>query len=131
MLAAFTATFYSLSTKLGSALVNPFVFVYFSYIFMVICWLPVLFFKKSSILLQIEKFSLPIMRVGTLDFISYTLVTAAFALGTLSEIVALRQMGVLFSSFAGIYFLKEKYGRFRIPASIMIFIGLALVVLSL
>ncbi len=131
LLAAFVATFYSLSTKLASASINPFVFVYFSYIFMVICWLPLLLLRKNSILSQLKKFPKPILRICLLDVASYSLVTAALALGTLSEVIALRQMGILFSSFVGIYIFRESYGKFRIASSIFIFIGLVLIALSL
>jgi drug/metabolite transporter (DMT)-like permease len=57
------------------------------------------------------------MRVG------YVLVLIAMSRVQVSYILALRQLSVVLGAAAGVFFLREKYGRVRLVSSIIIFLG--------
>jgi drug/metabolite transporter (DMT)-like permease len=63
-----------------------------------------------------------------LEFASYVLILYAFRLTNVATVVAIRQVSVVFGAVIGIVFLKEKYGKPRILASLIIFAGIYLLV---
>jgi len=130
LLAAIFSAMYGLFSKLGVVEINPFVFVYLAYVFLVISYIPFLYFKTGNIVLQSRKFNKPIVQIGLLDIFGYSLIVFALSFSQLSYVFALRQMSILFSVFVGVYILKESYGKTRIVSSIIIVIGITLIALS-
>lgn len=126
LLAAIISAVYGLFSKLGVTEINPLIFIYFGYIFLIIFYIPLLYFKKQTILSQIKKFKISIIKIGIFDLVAYLLVIIALTLSKLSYVFALRQMSILLSVFSGIYLLKEKYGKTKIIASIIIIMGIIL-----
>ena len=129
-LAAFISAIYGLYSKLGVDAIGPFAFIFFGYVFLILFYSPLLYFKKTGIIEQIKKFKIQIIQIGILDLSGYFLIAVALSLSKLSYIFALRQMGLLFGVLAGIYFLKEKYTNPKIIFSLIMIIGLILVSIS-
>ncbi len=130
LITAMISAFYGLFSKLGVVEINPFIFVYLTYVFSAIFYTPLLRFRTKGIIPQFKKFKKSILRIGLSDLFAYSLVVFALSLGKLSYVFALRQMSILFSVFVGIYELKEGYGKTRIVASIIIVAGIMLISIS-
>ena len=60
---------------------------------------------------------------GFLARFGYILVLVAMSLAQVSYILALRQLSVVLGAAAGVFLLKEEYGRVRVLSSIIIFLG--------
>lgn len=131
LLTAFFSALYSVVDKKGVLLVHPVLFFY-------------LFFAVSGLLFGLYMLVKPGRKVNyvsftrvnarkiclaaLLEFGSYVLVLYAFRLTGVATVVAIRQISVVFGAVYGIVFLKEKYGKVRILASLIIFAGIFLLV---
>jgi drug/metabolite transporter (DMT)-like permease len=104
-LTLFAVAVYSLIDKIGAKYVNPVLYVYFFGITSFIMLSPV-------ILLTERRYSLIIFVMRTFP---------------VSYIVSVRQAGIVFSVILGTFLLKEKYGKVRLTASILIFIGVFII----
>ncbi len=67
---------------------------------------------------------------GAISVLAYGMVVYAMSLAPMASISALRETSVIFATLIGTFFLKEHFGRARLPASIMIALGAALITLS-
>lgn len=63
-----------------------------------------------------------------LEFSSYILILYAFRMTKVATVVAIRQVSVVFGALLGVIFLKEKYEKVRVFASLIMFIGIYLLV---
>lgn len=124
--AAVATAIYGLLSKLGSAAINPFLFVYIAYFFLIIFYVPFLFFKTKNILKQFTAHKKAIIKIGAVDLGGFSLVVIALSLSQLSSVFALRQVSVIFSVLAGRKLLKEG-GNTRLIAASIIFLGVLLV----
>lgn len=129
-LAAMLSAVYGLFSKLGVIGMNPFIFVYLAYVFLVIFYIPFLYFKTDNIVLQFKKFKKSIIQIGLSDIFGYSLIVLALTFSNLSYVFALRQISILFSVLVGVYILKESFGKTRIISSIIIVIGVTLIAIS-
>jgi drug/metabolite transporter (DMT)-like permease len=127
LLTAIISAIYGLIYKISTTAINPFIFVYMSYFFLLIFYMPFLFLKSKSIISQIKKYRKDLIKIGVLDMLGAYLLIAALALSQLSYVFALRQIGVLFNVVGGIYFFKEKHGKTRLIASVIMIIGIFLI----
>ena len=106
---------------------NPFIFVYLAYVFLVAFYSPMLSLKKASITTQLRKFKGAVFKIGISDMLGYSLIVFALYLSKLSYVFALRQMSILLCVIVGVYELREGYGKIRIAASVIIIIGIILI----
>ncbi len=127
VLAAFISAFYGLFSKLGVTEIGPYTFIYIGYIFSILFYIPLLYFKKQDIADQIKRFKFQIIKIGVLDISNYLLIAVALSLSKLSSVFALRQMSILFGVLFGIFYLKEKREWTKIISSIIMIIGIILV----
>ena len=130
LLTAIISAMYGLIFKISTTKINPFIFVYMSYFFMLIFYTPFLFLKSKSIISQIKKYRKEIIKIGVLDMLGAYLLIAALALSQLSYVFALRQIGVLFNVIGGTYFFKEKHGKARLIASLIMIFGIFLIIIN-
>lgn len=128
---AIISAIYGLIYKASAGLMNPFIFIYASYAFLTIFYAPFLIFKSHNILSEINKFRKEIIQIGLLDIFGASLLLIALSLSQLSYVFSLRQMSILFTVFGGVYFLKEKYEKTRILATILIIFGIFLITVNI
>ncbi|HQQ06779.1 MAG TPA: DMT family transporter [Candidatus Omnitrophota bacterium] len=133
VMTAFFSALYSVVDKKGVLLIHPVLFFY-------------LFFAVSGLMFGLYVWLVPNRKVryleftktnahkialaSLLEFASYVLILFAFRMTNVATVVAIRQISVVFGAMIGIFFLKEKYGKARIFASAVIFIGIYLLVIS-
>lgn len=67
---------------------------------------------------------------GAVSIVAYGMVIYAMSLAPMAAVSALRETSVIFATLIGTYFLKESYGRARVPAAIAVALGAALITLS-
>ncbi len=131
--AALPALFSALSSvidKKGVLEVSPILFFYLFFALSGIMFgIYALFFEKRrrNIFRIFARHKYTITLASLLEFGSYVLILYAFRLSKVAYVVALRQVSVIFGAIFGVYFLKEKYARIRILASVIIFIGAFLI----
>lgn len=133
LLTALFSAFYSVVDKKGVLEIHP---VLFFYLFFAISGLMfgvyILFLrrKKVNYLSFTRKNVHKITLAALMEFASYVLILYAFRLTDVAVVVALRQVSVVFGALLGVFILKEKYGKVRIFASLIIFIGVFMLVIS-
>lgn len=124
---AIISAIYGLFSKLGVLEMNPFIFVYLAYVFLVTFYSPLLTLKRSSITTQFRRFKGAVFKIGISDMLGYSLIVFALYLSKLSYVFALRQMSILLCVIVGVYELKEGYGKTRIAASVIIVAGIIMI----
>jgi len=108
-------TFFFLEAAIGFTLCNIFVFNKFS---------------RDEILKNWSDDWLKALFAGIATFISYGLICFVLQFEQLSAVVSLRQISVLMVVYWGCWKLKEPFGKQRILAGFLIFIGIVLISLS-
>lgn len=90
---------------------------------------PIIRFRYSSRAIFSEWRSnwLRIIGVGLVILLTYILVLYAYSLARVSYAGAVREVSVIFAAFAGWYWLKEKFGGWRIVGSLFIFLGIVVI----
>jgi drug/metabolite transporter (DMT)-like permease len=129
LLTALFVAFYSVNDKKGVGFVFPFLYIYLTWMFITLFYLPIILTNKnrSDIKDEWKHNNKSIMLAGFLVILSYVLTLFAFRIDKVSYIVSLRQLNVVFGVILGSFILKEKYGKIRIIASLIMFIGFVLV----
>ncbi|MEA3313596.1 MAG: DMT family transporter [Caldisericota bacterium] len=125
-LTLFTVSMYSLIDKVGAKYVNPILYVYFFVIVSFIILSPIILLteKRSMIKSELKNNKTGIILVSIMIILSYALIIFVMRIFPVSYIVSVRQAGIVFSVLLGTFLLKEKYGKVRLTASILIFIGI-------
>jgi len=132
LLTALFSAFYSISDKIGIQYVQPFFFIYFTHIVTNIFFLPIILFKEryNDIKIEWKSNSKSILISGFLVVFSYLLVLFAFKIEKVSYVISLRQLSIVFGVIFGAFILKEGYGRIRLIASAVMFLGFILVAIA-
>ena len=132
LLTGFTITVYSLLDKRGVQYVQPFLYMYFLVVGVSIGLAPYI----------LRRYSLPQIRgawsgniwaipvAGLLSFLAYAAILTAFSLSRVSYIVPAREISIVVGVLAGVFILKETFGRGRLVGSCLIVLGLVLISLS-
>jgi len=122
---------YSIVDKKGVLGMSPILFFYMFFAlsgFLFVGYL--LCFKKRRAnywrILKKDKYKITLASI--LEFSSYVLILYAFRISKVSYIVALRQISVIIGAVYGVIFLKEHYGKIRIIASCVIFMGIFIII---
>jgi len=128
ILTALTISFYSIVDKVGVSFLNPVPYIYIMFLFIVVFLTPyVLLNLGNSLRPEWNKNRKNIVASSVLCVSSYLLILFAFQLSKVSYIISLRQISVIIGVLLGIMLLKEKYGRIRLIASVVMFAGFFLV----
>ena len=126
-----TIAAYSLVDKVGVGVVNPPVYIY---LMLAITWLllsPYVLAKKRMWLKEewiINKGA--ILVVGFLVLGTYLMVLFAMQMTKVSYVVAVREVSIVFSTFYGIFWLKEKHGSQKLVGACFITLGVVSIGLS-
>lgn len=128
-LTLFTVSMYSLIDKVGAKYVNPMLYVYFFGITSFIILSPIILLteKRFMIKSELKNNKTGIILVSIMIILSYSLIIFVMRVFPVSYIVSVRQAGIVFSVVLGTFLLKEKYGKVRLTASMLIFIGIFLI----
>jgi drug/metabolite transporter (DMT)-like permease len=62
---------------------------------------------------------------GILGILTYVLALAALSIGNPAEIAALRETSIVFAAIIGFVFLRERFGNYRIAATVLVLAGIA------
>jgi uncharacterized membrane protein len=125
LLTAVWTTMYSLSDKLGVAIMDPVVYAFWLEPFILLIMTPVVIWRRGwgTVAQEWRMAKVRVTVAGFLTRFGYILVLVAMSLVQVSYILALRQVSVVLGALAGVLLLKERYGRVRILSSAIIFIG--------
>ncbi len=128
-LTLFAVAVYSLIDKIGAKYVNPVLYVYFFGITSFIMLSPVILLTERRFLIksELKNNKTGIILVSIMIILSYSLIIFVMRTFPVSYIVSVRQAGIVFSVILGTFLLKEKYGKVRLTASILIFIGVFII----
>ena len=128
-LTLFTVSMYSLIDKVGAKYVNPMLYVYFFVIVSFIILSPIILLtgKRFMIKSELKNNKTGIILVSIMIILSYALIIFVMRVFPVSYIVSVRQAGIVFSVVLGAFLLKEKYGKVRLTASILIFMGILII----
>ena len=125
ILVALIVALYSIFDKIGVRYVDPFVFLYLMLIPRFVMFFPyVMKVKRDKVMLEIKENPLLIVAVGILRLLGYFLVLVAMRMSPVSYIISARQISIVGGVILGTLVLKESYGRIRLLASILIFLGI-------
>ncbi|MEN3190580.1 MAG: EamA family transporter [Atribacterota bacterium] len=129
---AFFSALYSVNDKIGVGYVRPFAYIYITCIGVSAFYLPIVFSKdnRKDIKFEWEDNKKSILISSSLTLLSYLLTLYAFTIDKVSYIVSLRQSSIIFGVILGTVVLNEEYGKIRIFASIIMFIGFFLVIIA-
>lgn len=128
---ACTAT-YSLINKKNLEAVDPLTLMYLIFIFMVLFLFVFLVLKNGSseIKDEVKANKKNLLLIGILTFLGSLLVLYALEISKVSYLGAARNVSIVFGVLLGSFFLKEGYGRIRLIASLLIFVGIFLISVS-
>ncbi len=128
ILTALSISFYSVVDKVGVAFLNPVPYIYIMFFFIMVFMTPyVLPGHRDKIQSEWDSNKKRILASSVLCVTSYLMILFAFQLSKVSYIISLRQISVIIGVLLGTTLLKEKYGRIRLVASAVMFIGFFLV----
>lgn len=132
ILTALFSAFYQVNDKMGVEFVSPFLYIGLAWLIASILYTPFILTKKNRKDIKIEWATnkKSILISAFFNIFSYALILFTFTIGKVSYIVALRQISIVFGVILGVTILKERYGRIRLIASIVIFAGLFLVAIA-
>jgi len=127
-LTALSTSLYSIVDKIGVSLINPVSYIYFMFLFAFLgVSLYALSSKRHLIICEIFMNGRYVVISGILCMLSYLLILYAMQLTYVSYVIAFRQIGVILSMAIAVFLLKERVRRWRIIASVLIFIGLFII----
>ncbi len=129
LLTGFCISVYSIIDKVGIEYVPPFTYIY---LVLVVTFLAFTFYillsgKKASIAAEWRVNKVGILVAGVADLLIYYLVLLAMRLSYVSYVGSVREMSVVLGAFLGSTLLGEGYGRIRVFASILVFLGILLI----
>jgi uncharacterized membrane protein len=129
--AAVTSSIYSVIDKVGIQILHPVLYLWFINLWMTTFTGLYLVLRREASFLKIWKESKKdILVIAILQNIAYLLVLMALQMSKVSYVVAFRQVGVLFGTAMGIYFLKESYWKIRTTGALVLTLGLLLIGLA-
>lgn len=131
VLTAFFSALYSVIDKKGALAIHPVLFFYLFFALSGLFFGVYLLFlkqKRKNYWLQTKEDAFKITLASLMEFSSYILILYALRISKVAVVVAIRQISVVFGAMLGILILKEQYGRVRVIASLIIFIGIYLLV---
>jgi uncharacterized membrane protein len=128
-LTALFSSFYQVNDKIGVQFISPILYICLVWVMASIFYLPIVMNKRNrkDIKTEWNINRKSILLSAFLNIVSYLMILFALTMGKVSYIVALRQIGVIYGVILGMIILKERFGRIRLIASIVIVIGLFLV----
>jgi len=122
---------YSLIDKIGVQNVFPPVYIY---LMMLISWCflspYVLIKQRAQVKEEFQAGKFLILAVGFLCVFTYLMVLFAMQMSNVSYVVAVREVSIVFTTYYGIFLLKEKHGRQKILGAILIAMGVVLIGLA-
>ncbi|HQJ15547.1 MAG TPA: DMT family transporter [Candidatus Omnitrophota bacterium] len=133
VLTAFFSALYSVIDKKGALIIHPVLFFYLFFAVSGLMFGLYLLFapgRKKNYIALTRANAHKIALAALLEFASYVLILYAFRLTAVATVVAIRQISVVFGAMIGIFFLKEKYGKARLLASVVIFTGIYLLIIT-
>jgi len=109
--------------------VSPFTYIY---LVLVVTFLAFTLYilasgKRASIAAEWRANKVGILVAGVADLLIYYLVLQALQLSYVSYVGSVREMSVVFGAFLGGALLGEGYGRIRVLASVLVFLGILLI----
>jgi len=125
----FCISVYSTIDKVGIKYVSPFTYIY---LVLAVTFLAFTLYilasgKKASIAAEWRANKVGILVAGVADLLIYYLVLQALQLSYVSYVGSVREMSVVFGAFLGGALLGEGYGRIRVFASVLVFLGILLI----
>ena len=125
----FCISVYSIIDKVGTKYVPPFAYIYLVLLvtFLAFTLYILLSGKKASIAAEWRANKIGILVAGVADLLTYYLVLLAMRLSYVSYVGSVREMSVVFGAFLGRTLLREGYGRIRVLASVLVFLGILLI----
>lgn len=120
---------YSTIDKVGTRYVPTFTYVYLVLLvtFLVFTLYILVSGKKASIAAEWRANKVGILVAGVADLLIYYLVLQALQLSYVSYVGSVREMSVVFGAFLGSALLREGYGRLRVFASLLVFLGILVI----
>lgn len=125
LLTGLTTASYSLVDKLGVEHVATIPYVYLVFLICVILLTPYMVIKKKEIVkLEWKLNKISVVIVSILYMISYLMVLIALKYSPLMYVSSVREISVVFTCIAGLFLLKEGYGRNKLLGAAVIFLGI-------
>jgi drug/metabolite transporter (DMT)-like permease len=120
---------YSVIDKVGTKYVPTFTYIYLVILvtFLTFTLGILLGGKRASIATEWRVNKVGILVAGVADLLTYYLVLLAMQLSYVSYVGSVREMSVVFGAFLGSTLLGEGYGRIRVFASVLVFLGILLI----
>lgn len=120
---------YSIIDKVGTEYVPPFTYIYLVLLvtFLAFTYYILVSGKKASIAAEWRANKVGILVAGVADLLTYYLVLLAMQISYVSYGGSVREMSVMLSAFLGSTLLREGYGRIRVFASVLVFLGILLI----
>ena len=147
ILTGVTIAAYHIVDKKGISTIHPVVYLYlvqivlFVFLSIFVFWyihrknralrnLKIPFRGFSLLKREWEVSKLPIILVGCLCYFAYLLVLFAMSIAQVSYVATIRNFSIVVATVLGAAVLKEPYASMRLPASILITLGIILIALS-
>jgi uncharacterized membrane protein len=122
---------YSIVDKMGVGLVYPPVYIYLMFAISLLLLSPyVLAKERAALKLEWLVNKGPVLIDGFLVLFTYLMILFAFRLSKVSYVVAAREVSIVFSTFLGIIWLKEKHASQKIAGAALIALGVVFMGLS-
>lgn len=120
---------YSTIDKVGIKYVPPFAYIYLVLLVAFLAFTPgmLLSGKRANIAAEWRVNKMGILVAGVAALLTYYLVLLAMRLSYVSYVGSVREMSVVFGAFLGSTLLGEGYGRIRVFASALVFLGILLI----
>ena len=125
-------SFGSLIDKVGVGVVHPFLYAVLFFDIMVLFFSSQVVGRRSmkALVIQWYRSRKRLLVVGVVGLPSYALVLLAMSLSQVSYVIAARQVSVVFGVLLGIWLLREREGKLRLSASLLICAGVMLIGLA-
>jgi drug/metabolite transporter (DMT)-like permease len=129
LLTGFWISVYSSIDKIGTQYVPPFIYIYLVLLVTLLAFTPVMLLsgKQASIAAEWRANKTGILFAGVAALLTYYLVLLAMRISYVSYVGAVREMSVVLGALLGSIVLHEGYGRVRVFASILVFLGILLI----
>lgn len=120
---------YSFIDKRASSLVNPFVYVYFFEFVSLVLLTFIVVKTKDNVIFRREfhKYYLSMLISAVLIVLSYAIVVYIMRTVSLSYIVSIREVGIVFGVLQDVILLKEPFVKKRIATSLIITLGIIII----
>lgn len=132
LLTAIFTSFYSIVDKIGVKYVHVFLYLYVMHIFLLLFLSFYIFLHKETkeVKMEWQRNKKTISAAGTFCILEYFLTLMAMTLSKVSYVISVKQFSIVFGVILGNLVLKERYGKIRLPASLIICAGIVLIGLA-